>query len=380
MRFPILALALVLAAPTLSAQSANQPLTLAEALRLAVQSNPSVRAREAQLSAVDGSRREAAALLQSNPELGADLIRRRLNAPGGSWNEWALSVAQPFETGGQQARRREAADASMGAVRAEIDDAQRQAMGTAASRFYAVLAAQQRLRIERRGVELFASTAAAVDKRRAAGEDTRLDANLALVEADRARNALDAAEDRLIEARSELATALQLPPSAVPEVSGELASTLAEAPRYDLPRLLESARSQPRIGALSARETAARSRLELERANRYPNVTVGLAVGQEGPGDARERLSALTLSMPLPLFNRNDAAIGQAISDVTQARSNAAAPRVTASPGCCNCGIACPARLPACGDSKARWCPPPGGAGSWPSARGRPARSACSTS
>ena len=320
MRFPILALALVLAAPTICAQSANPtpPLSLAEALRLAAQSNPSVRAREAQLSTVEGSRREAAALLHNNPELGADLIRRRLDSPSASWNEWGLGIAQPFETGGQQAHRRDAADASMGAVRAEIDDAQRQAMATAASRFYAVLAAQQRLQIERRGVELFASTAAAVDKRRAAGEDTRLDANLALVEADRARNALDTAEDRLTEARSELATALQLPPSALPEVSGELGSTLTEAARYDLPRLLESARSQPRISALSAREAAARSRLELERANRSPNITVGLGVGQEGPSDVRERLGVLTLSVPLPLFNRNEAAIGQATSDVTQ--------------------------------------------------------------
>ena len=52
---------------------------------------------------------------------------------------------------------------------------------------------------------LFDSTAAAVEKRRAAGEDTRLDANVALVEAERARNQLALAQEQLLEARAALA-------------------------------------------------------------------------------------------------------------------------------------------------------------------------------
>jgi cobalt-zinc-cadmium efflux system outer membrane protein len=44
-------------------------------------------------------------------------------------------------------------------------------------------------------------------------------------------------------------------------------------------------------------------------------VTVGLNVGREGPSDGRERVTTLSLSVPLPLFKRNDAAIGQAMSD-----------------------------------------------------------------
>ena len=41
--------------------------------------------------------------------------------------------------------------------------------------------------------------------------------------------------------------------------------------------------------------------------------------GREGPSDARERLAIVSLSVPLPLFKRNDAAVGQAITDMTQA-------------------------------------------------------------
>ena len=81
----------------------------------------------------------------------------------------------------------------------------------------------------------------------------------------------------------------------------------------------------PRQRALAAREDAARARIGVERASRYPDVTVGLNVGREGPADGRERVTTLTLSVPLPLFKRNDAAIGQAMSDATQAEIERAA-------------------------------------------------------
>jgi cobalt-zinc-cadmium efflux system outer membrane protein len=226
MRFPLVALALALAAIAnpAGAQPAAAPttLTLNEAMRLAEAAHPSVRAREAQLAAAEGTRSEAAALLFNNPELSTEAIRRRADAPVGSWNEWSVGISQPFETGGQQARRREAAAAGLDALRAEIDDVRRQARVEAATRFLAVLSAQRRVQLEQRSVDLFERSAQAVAKRRAAGEDTRLDANVALVEAERARNALALAGERLIDARSELGTAVRLPPSALPEVAGEL--------------------------------------------------------------------------------------------------------------------------------------------------------------
>lgn len=325
MRFPLLALAFVLAAATVPAGAQTAagvaPLTLAEALRLAETSSPAVRAREAQLTAAVGARREAASFLFNNPELSVERTRRRAAVPDGGAREWGLGISQPIEIGGQQAYRREAAAASLDALRAEIADARREVRGDAALRFYAVLAAQRRVQIEQRATELFDSTAQAIAKRRAAGEDTRLDANVALVEAERARNALAVAREQWLDARGELATVLQLPPSALPEVAGESAAELtapAEAVLpYSLDRLVSSAQALPRLRALTARENAARARLGIARASRLPDVTVGVNVGREGPRPARERVTMLTLSVPLPLFNRNEAGIGQALTDVT---------------------------------------------------------------
>jgi len=323
MHFPILALAFVLVATTTPTRAQNaasaKPLTVAEAMRLAESANPAVRTRQAQLAAVEGARREAAAPFFNNPELSLQRTRRSAEPPDGASADWSAGVSQAIEIGGQQTHRREAAAASLDALRAEIDDAQRQARAEAALRFYTVLAAQRRMRIEERSVELFDNTAQAVSKRRAAGEDTRLDANVALVEAERSRNALSRSREQWIAARSDLATTLQLPPSALLEVEGDVGAPGPGVAPYGLEQLLSSAQALPKQRALVAREAAARARLGTERASRLPDLVLGLNVGREGPGDARQRVTTLAVSLPLPLFKRNDAAIGQAMTEVSQA-------------------------------------------------------------
>ncbi len=326
MRFPVLAAACVLAVmPSLAgaqAPATAPALTLADAMRLAASASPAVRLREAQLAAAEGARRDASTLLANNPELSLERsgTRTRQTAlPDERSTGWAVGISQPIEIGGQQSRRWAAAAALLDALRAEIDDARRQARADAALRFHAVLAAQRRILIEQRSVELFDSTAQAVAKRRTAGEDTRLDANVALVEAERARNTLAVAREQALQARAELATVLQLPPSALPEVAGEQAASTGDALPYGLDELVAAVRALPKLRALTAREQAARSRLDLERAGRLPDVTVGMNVTREAPGIAREKITTLTLSMPLPLFKRNEAGIGQALTDLTQA-------------------------------------------------------------
>lgn len=321
MLFPRLVLALALGAAVAPAGAQNSPaagpISLTVAMQLAEEASVPVRLLEAQWASVEGARREAAAALFNNPELSFEGTRRRLGEPEGRANEWSTGIAQSFEIGGQQHRRREAAAASLEALRADIDDARRQARGDAILRFYAVLAAQRRLQIEERSFALFDRTYQVVAQRRAAGEDTRLDANVALIEVERSRNAVTRAREQAIEARRELAMLLQLPTDAVPEVTGDIEISARDGV-YAISQLQASAQTLPRQRALSARHDAAKARLGLAQAGRLPDVTVGLNVGREGPSNGRERVVALTLTVPLPLFKRNDAAIGEAVTAATQ--------------------------------------------------------------
>jgi cobalt-zinc-cadmium efflux system outer membrane protein len=299
-----------------TAASAVLPLSLDEALRLAASHHPALRLKQAQLAAAEGARSEASAPLFNNPQLSLESTRR--SVPGERRAEWAAGLTQTLELAGQQGHRRRASEAALEALRAEIDDARQQVRAEVTQAYNRLLAAQQRAALETEARQLFESTATAVEKRRAAGEDTRLDANVALVEAERARNQQALANEQLLEARAALADALQWPAGNWPQAGGDLADGALQ--RYTLDALLSAIDAQPRLRVLSARQDGAQARLRLEQAGRYPDVSLGLSVGREGPGDARERLTTLSVSVPLPLFKQNAAGIGQASSELSQAQ------------------------------------------------------------
>ncbi len=298
---------------------AAAPLTLDEAWRLAESANPTLRATRANLEAAEGQLRDTSGLLYNNPQLSTDQTRRRVPQAGQSDNrfhEQTIGISQTFEIAGQAGYRREAAARELSAVTENIDEVRRQVRGEVEQRFYRVLILQRRIETEREALAAVNDAASAVKKRVAAGEDSRLDGNLAAVEAERGHNQLAVLDEQLLQARAELATALQLPATALPETAGELRATPMAA---TLEALQTAAPERPLLRSLEQREQAARNRLGLERSAAYPDITVGLSTGREGPYDAREQFTRLTLSVPLPLFRRNGAGIGKATTELTQA-------------------------------------------------------------
>jgi|APLak6261680187_1056133.scaffolds.fasta_scaffold01567_3 cobalt-zinc-cadmium efflux system outer membrane protein len=295
------------------------PLTLDEAWRLAESANPTLRAARAGLDAAEGQLRDASGILYNNPQLSTDRTRRRtpqVGQPDNRFHEQSFGISQTFEIAGQAGHRREAASRDLAAVTENIDEVRRQMRAEVEQRFYRVLVLQRRIETEREALSAVEEAATAVRKRVAVGEDSRLDGNLATVEAERGRNQLAVLAEQLLQARAELAAALQLPAAELPETIGELRAAL---PAATLEALLAAARERPLLRALEHRERAARNRIDLERAAVYPDVTVGLSTGREAPYDAREQFTRLTLSIPLPLFRRNAAGIGRATTDLTQA-------------------------------------------------------------
>jgi len=303
-----------------SSPSAIERLTLDQAWHLAEQANPALRAAAANVQAAEGQLTDAQGLLWNNPQVSTDQVRRRAPQPGfadQAFQEWAAGLSQTFEIAGQQGYRRRAAELDLAATRENVASVRRRVRAEVELRFTRVLALQDRVDIERDALKLVEDAAKAVGKRVVAGEDSRLDGNLASVEAERGRNQLTVLQEQLIDARAELAALLQLPPNNLPEVTGviELAPT-----RVTLESLLSSAADSPHLRSLELREQAARSKLALERASVYPDITVGLTTGRDGPGGAREQYNMLSLSVPLPLFKRNAAGIGRATTELTQSQ------------------------------------------------------------
>ena len=296
-------------------------LTLDTAWTLAERTNPELRKARAALDAAQGQLTDASGLLFNNPAVSVENQRRsrfRAGQPDTQGSEWGGALSQTFEIAGQQGFRREAARAGLSALEQEIAELRRRVRADVESRFVKALALQGRIETERRTLVLIERNTQLTRKRVEAGEDSKLDGNLALIDTERARNQLSILQEQLTRARADLAIVLQLPEQELPIVTGEL---MPGDTRYTLDALLASVASRPVVRALDLREQSARSRLDLERAARYPDVTVGLGTVRERPEiDARDRITTVGISVPLPLFRHNAAGIGRASTELAQAQ------------------------------------------------------------
>ena len=301
------------------AQGQVRPITLHEAQARAAEANAAFKSVQSGIVAAEGEVREAASPLFSNPEVAAERATRR--APdsdgAGRTRESSLGLSQRFEVAGQQGHRRSAARHAYNAALAERDDARLKLGAEVELAFLQVLILQRRIQSEEASLALAIDAANAVARRVAAGEDSRLDGNLSAVEAERARSQAAAVREKLIVARAQLALVIQAPPGETLEAVGEVPETLGA---LRLETLLERAAQRPLLRAFIEKEASAGSRLALERAAVMPDITVGLTSAREGPPELRERVTTLSVSLPLPFFNRNLAAIGRARAELDRAR------------------------------------------------------------
>ena len=293
-------------------------LGLEEAIEIGYLANPELRKARAARDAAQGEFDDAKGLLFNNPSVSLETRRRNLFQPGqpdAQRNDWGGGLSQSFEIAGQQGFRREAARSGLAALEQEINETARRVRAEVETRFVQVLAFQARIETERRTLALIDRNTELARKRVEAGEDSKLDGNLAVVDAERARNQLSLLQEQLTRARMDLAALLQFPERELPPVQGELAPLASGQALEDL---VAAVTFRPAVRALQLREQSARNRLDLERAARYPDLTVSVSTSREAGIDGRDKVATLGVSLPLPLFRRNAAGIGRASTELTQ--------------------------------------------------------------
>jgi len=311
--------ALIVATSASMASSPDLPLTLNQAVDIAEHRSTSIMAACATYASARGELDDTRGLLWNNPEVAIEHRRRELFQTGGPdarRTDNGIGISQTFELGGQQGARRGAAQASLESVKWTIATTRREVRAEAAIRFMELLAAQERIRINEQALETFRRGAELVTKRVQAGEEGRLEGNLAQVEAERGANQLAMAREQLTQARSALAVLLQLDLDKVREALGDLDGPPAE---YTLTELLDIAARRPLLQAFAAKTEAAKHRLAVERGAVYPDLTVGLSYSPERGIDGQDRITTLSFSLPLPLFRKNGSGIGRALTELDQA-------------------------------------------------------------
>ncbi|HSH86416.1 MAG TPA: TolC family protein [Methylophilus sp.] len=306
--------------PVVSLHAAS--LTLETAWQLAARSNPELQRQIANQDIPDGDYQDARGLLYYNPVVNMDMRQRSIaQSPGANSRrgEWGAGIAQTFEIAGQQGWRRNAAQLSQQAIALDIAEEYRTLHAQMEEQFVTVLAIQKRMEVEQRILKLIEQNTALSRKRVQAGEDSLLDGNLAVVDTERARNQLSALNEQLVRARAQLAATLQLGEAELPVVSGEL---MPVANTYTLTDLLEKLTARPGIQSLDVKESAARSRLALQKNLTYPDLTVSLNNSREATIAGDDNITSLGVSLPLPIFRRNGAGIGRATAELMQSEIN----------------------------------------------------------
>lgn len=302
----------MLAAALLAPAAWAQPtLTLAGAVERAQQHNNALRALNDEVAALEARAEQAGA--RPNPTL--EYLREGNKEQGGATT---VQVAIPLELGGKRDARTAAATAELRMAAADLAAGRLRVQAEVVAAFHEAYLAAKRLDLATQTSALARQSSVSAAARVVAGKISPVEETRArLAEANLQVEAIQARRD-LAEARIRLALLWGGDPDGLSLAAPELALPPAADPAAVTATLAGAPAMQRAAADLDWRSAAAR----LERSKRYPDLS--LIVGQKREGSGRERQTLVGLSVPLPLFDRNQGAIREADHRIDKARAELA--------------------------------------------------------
>jgi cobalt-zinc-cadmium efflux system outer membrane protein len=329
---PLLALSLTLLLGAEPAAAAPVPWTEADALAAFERgSQPLADARAAE-AAARGDLAQAGLIPNPTLNLSAGNIPLHANPPptgnGPGWSKNLVTSAeldQQLELGGKRGKRQAQARAALAGAVAGNAEARRTALFELRTAFWHAVRAHLRRLLAEQVTGRSAETLR-IGKARLDSEDiSRADFEKIELEAMKQQNDL---ADAVAGERSAVADLLALVGPAAPpdvEVRGDL--TL-HPPPLDEPLIARRAvEERSDVHAARAQAEAARAAVSLASAQAIPDVTLGIGYTRSNAttvGDNPDSM-AVTLSVPLPLFHRNQGEIARASAEAERSERAAAA-------------------------------------------------------
>lgn len=290
---------------TLAKAEVTEPavLTLQQAFDLALQANPEIAVALREREAMQGVQAQAA--VRINPSLATSIQDTR-----SANRQTFVQLNQEIELGNKRQARMDVAASLYDKATAALLQQQAESHANVMSAFYDVLVAQEGLRLAQSSADLATQARDAASKRVKAGKSAPVEETKANIAAVSASVAFNQAAAQLASQRQRLAA---LWGNAMPKfdhAEGEVGRMPEMAGLAELTAQLETA---PAI-QLAKLEIAARSAMTtVERSKATPNVTVSAGfVNNQELGGINQAL--LGLSVPIPVFDRNQGALQEAVS------------------------------------------------------------------
>ena len=292
------------------------PLTLEAAIILSINNNPLLSAARYRINSHRAVVRQAKLL--PNPELSFDAenFGGEGQLEGGGLGEFTIGLSQLVELGGKRTKRTLVANAELELAISSGNIRKQDVLRSTSSRFYQILADQQRLTVSDSLFVIAQRFYDSVRERRVAGKVSALEerrANLQLTSARIQRaTALQSLSSSWIDLRSLWGAYQDSSTVAV----GELEDVMS-APPIDL--MIQRLEQHPDI--VSSRNNVAlqRSNFVLEKAQAIPDPTISIGgrrireLGATGP--------TASVSIPLSLFNRNQGSVKSADFEISVAEA-----------------------------------------------------------
>lgn len=284
------------------------PLSLTKAIELALEGSPEVAAATRQWEATEGQVLQGRA--RPNPELAYSLEDARSRTRTQSWQ-----LNLPVELGGKRAARTKAAEKSREQAQAQLNELKAALRANVAAAYFDVLTAQERLVLAKDSVALAKSSTDTVAKRVAAGK-------VSPVEESKARVAEAGIRVELAQAASEQRNALSRLFALLGKI--EAPFTVLEGKAENLPPVPKLADLQSLISSspavvLARIEVDRRKALtDLEQRKRVPDITV--SAGIQRSNETQRNILLFGVSVPLPVFDRNQGNLLEALKLEDKAR------------------------------------------------------------
>lgn len=305
--------------PTDDARS-GEVVTLDTAIQRVLANSPELAAAAHAVRAREGDARQAA--LWPNPELigEAENFGGTGDQEGFETAEYTVSFAQPIDVSGKIRRRSTAADYERRLSGWDYETTRLDLITSTRKAYADLVAAQRNVELTKELARLADDLAAAVGARVQAGKVSPVEATRIEVVKSATRAEALRAEQELSTARAALAALWGDAGSEVGWVTEETQADAGMPPPSILEPLLAGA---PEAARWSDEIALREAEFDLARATAYPDVTASVGARRFAENDDYAFVAGL--SVPLPVFDRNQGAVAAASSRRTEAERRRAA-------------------------------------------------------
>ncbi|MBS1191165.1 MAG: Outer rane efflux protein [Rhodocyclaceae bacterium] len=293
--------------------SAQAEHTLDDLLRQARESNRSLLAGREQVEVSRAAVSTAGAF--PNPELEIMAGPARARGPGANPGDTrSIALTQPIDLPGRRGPRIAAAAAGLDAAQAGLVAFEADLVARLRVQFYELLRREAELKAAREDRKLMEDIHSRIALRVETGEAARYELIKADAEMLNAQKSAQAAALRVEQARSSLRRLVGPALPASFSVKGDLDAVPVLAPLAALQA--EVGARNPELARARAEARRAEGQLAYERAQRWP--TLALKASRDEDPDLRT--SRLGLAVSLPLWDRRDGPVGEAVANLSRSR------------------------------------------------------------